>query len=143
MRAVSLKRRSAMSLADRQRIEQFLNDMRRAPSAEARRRSLRQLLAHLNYSPTEKPLRLDLREEVRSQLAGSPTIIGTGASDAGFLVIQTQLAGATLSRQLERAVVTALLKDYPYALFVFSNSDDSRWHLLNVKIARREMSDDN
>jgi hypothetical protein len=34
---------------------------------------------------------------------------------------------------LERPVVSRLLQDHPYALFVFSNSKQDRWHFLNVK----------
>jgi len=30
-------------------------------------------------------------------------------------------------------VVTQLLKDYPYALFIFSNANQEKWHFLNVK----------
>ncbi|MEH1906429.1 MAG: hypothetical protein V7L05_10150 [Nostoc sp.] len=38
-----------------------------------------------------------------------------------------------MSRQSERTVVEALLKEHPYALFVFSNKLRSQWHFINVK----------
>lgn len=38
-----------------------------------------------------------------------------------------------LARDGERLVVNNLLKDHPYALFVFSNQAQSQWHFLNVK----------
>ena len=39
----------------------------------------------------------------------------------------------TLARALERPVVTQLLREHPYALFVFSNKGQTDWHFLNVK----------
>ncbi len=38
-----------------------------------------------------------------------------------------------LSRQSERRVIDNLLKEHPYALFVFSNKVRSQWHFINVK----------
>ena len=39
----------------------------------------------------------------------------------------------TLLRGAERPVVTKLLEDHPYSLFVFSNRAQDRWHFINVK----------
>jgi hypothetical protein len=34
---------------------------------------------------------------------------------------------------MERPVVSRLLQDHPYALFIFSNTSQDQWHFLNVK----------
>ncbi|MDZ7956922.1 MAG: TaqI-like C-terminal specificity domain-containing protein [Aulosira sp. DedQUE10] len=50
-----------------------------------------------------------------------------------FHVIYSRLNSDNLSRQGERVVVNHLLQEHPYALFIFSNKSQSRWHFLNVK----------
>src|SRR5207248_1366202 len=82
-------------------------------------------------------------DDVKKQLIGLPNVIATAGDDHSLLIIHVQFDNDRLARISERAVITALLKDHPYALFVFSNRDHSRWHLLNVKVARTEASDDN
>lgn len=117
--------------------------MSRAGAADARLGAMKKLFAHLNYEATRNPLPAKLPADVQSQLATLPSVVATGADDRSFLIIHVQLASDGLSRTTERAVVGALLKHYPYALFVFSNRDHSRWHLLNVKVARKEVTDEN
>lgn len=60
-------------------------------------------------------------------------LLASGRANNAFHVIYTCLKSEELSRQGERNVVNHLLKDHPYALFVFSNKSQSRWHFLNVK----------
>ena len=43
------------------------------------------------------------------------------------------MASPNLRRGFQRPVVNQLLRDHPYALFVFSNESQSAWHFLNVK----------
>ncbi|MDQ2946212.1 MAG: class I SAM-dependent DNA methyltransferase, partial [Acidobacteriota bacterium] len=47
--------------------------------------------------------------------------------------IYTRLKSEALPLGTERPIVSALLKDHPYALFVFSNADRDRWHFVNAK----------
>jgi len=42
--------------------------------------------------------------------------------------------GFPLSLTAERLVVNQLLKDHPYALFVFSDVEERHWHLVNVRL---------
>ena len=132
-----------MPIQDRTQIQSLLDAMRRGATPDTRLSSARSLFAQLNYDPVRRPLAVNLDNETKKQLVGPLNIIATACSDQSFLIVHAHLAGDILSRTVERAVVTALLKDHPYTLFVFSNQDHSRWHLLNVKVARKEVSDDN
>lgn len=44
-----------------------------------------------------------------------------------------RLASDSLARAFERPVVTQLLREHPYALFVFSKKGQTDWHFLIVK----------
>ena len=134
-----------MPLADRKEIQHILDGLRRsAGTPESRLDNAGRLFAQLNYERSpRRPLRVDLAADVRQQVVGSPAIIATGGDDEGFLVIHTQFKSDGLSRVVERAVITAVLKDYPYSLFVFSNADHARWHFVNVKVARKCESGEN
>lgn len=59
--------------------------------------------------------------------------MASGGIDNKFHIIYTHLKLEHLSKQREREVIECLLKNHPYALFVFSNQSHSRWHFLNVK----------
>lgn len=88
----------------------------------------------LNYQRQNKPLGLrDWPEPARKALAENPVLLASGGEDDAFHVIYCRLESDGLPRGLERPVVTQLLGEHPYALFVFSNRDRSRWHFLNVK----------
>jgi hypothetical protein len=56
-----------------------------------------------------------------------------GGTDNDFHVIYARLASNQLLLGQERPVVSRLLRDHPYALFVFSNATQNHWHFLNVK----------
>jgi hypothetical protein len=57
------------------------------------------------------------------------------AEHGDFKIIYGRMAG-DLSRTAERTIVNRLLQNYPYALFVFSNNDETHWHFVNVKYDR-------
>ncbi len=61
-----------------------------------------------------------------------------GGEDEAFHVIYCRLASNSLARGCERPVVTQMLRDHPYALFVFSNQGQTDWHFLNVKYDDQE-----
>jgi hypothetical protein len=65
--------------------------------------------------------------------AEPPVVFASGGQDRAFHIIYTHLAGDTLPRGVERVLVNQLLRDHPYALFVFSNKQQFAWHFLNVK----------
>jgi hypothetical protein len=93
---------------------------------------LRELLAQLNYDPLNEPVsRNDWPEPAKVALAQDPRIYGQAAGD--FYVIYAQLAADKLKLTDERTVIPQLLKEYPYALFVFSDKSQTEFHFVNVK----------
>src|SRR5262245_54975385 len=87
----------------------------------------------LNYDRAERRLsRRGWSEQAGGALAADPEVFATAAAE-GFHVIYARLNSDQLDRSLERTVVTRLLQEHPYALFVFCNARQDRWHFLNVK----------
>lgn len=133
-----------MAETELQPVWNLLDGMRHGSNAGARVAALRGLLARLNYAPRTSPAPLQSSVQIAADdIADPPSVLATGAADHAFHVIHTRLATADLPRTVERAVVSKLLNAHPYALFVFSNVTQDRWHLLNVKSARAEASDEN
>ena len=96
---------------------------------------LKQLFwSELNYQRVNQPLsRRGWTESASKALADDPVLFAGGGEDNAFHVIYCRLASDALSRGFERPVVTQLLREHPYALFVFSNKGQTDWHFLNVK----------
>jgi hypothetical protein len=93
---------------------------------------LRELLAQLNYDPLNEPVsRKEWPEVAQVALAQDPRLYGRVAGE--FYVIYSQLAADKLKLQDERTVISQLLKQYPYALFVFSDKTQTNFHFVNVK----------
>ena len=94
---------------------------------------LKQLFwSELNYSRVSTPLsRRGWSSAAVDALAGDPILFATGGD--GFHIIHSRLSTDSLLMGQERPVVSQLLKEHPYALFVFSNRALNRWHFLNVK----------
>ncbi|NJM22633.1 MAG: hypothetical protein HC907_29955 [Richelia sp. SM1_7_0] len=90
--------------------------------------------SQLNYERENKQLSgRKLTDGVTDIVEDEPLLLASGGVSKDFHVIYTRLKSQDLSRQDERVVVNHLLKEHPYALFVFSNRARSRWHFLNVK----------
>lgn len=95
----------------------------------------------LNYDYTNAPLsHRDWPDGARNALAEPPVLLAQHASDGGaFDVIYARLGadqrgrGSPLSITAERLVVNQMLKNHPYALFVFSDAEQRHWHLVNVR----------
>jgi len=88
----------------------------------------------LNYQRMNKPIfRKAWPENAANALAEDPLLLAAGGQDDGFHVIYCRLASGTLPLGSERPVVSKLLRDHPYSLFVFSNNKQDNWHFLNVK----------
>jgi hypothetical protein len=86
----------------------------------------------LNYDRANSPLpRKGWPEHASTALAEDPVIFATGGND--FHVIYARLKSENTLMGVERPVVSRLLKNHPYALFVFSNAKQDRWHFINVK----------
>ena len=90
--------------------------------------------SELNYQRVNESLsRRGWTESAGKALADDPVLFAGGGEDEAFHVIYCRLASNALARGLERPVVTQLLREHPYALFVFSNKGQTDWHFLNVK----------
>ena len=96
---------------------------------------LKQLFwSELNYQRVNQPLsRRDWTPATATALAEDPILFATGGQDDAFHVIYARLANNQLLLGQERPVVSRLLRDHPYALFVCSNTTQDRWHFINVK----------
>src|SRR5437879_2106062 len=90
--------------------------------------------SELNYQRVNQPLsRRGWSEAATRALTEAPVLFAGGGEDNAFHVIYCRLASDALARGLERPVVNHLLREHPYALFVFSNKDQTGWHFLSVK----------
>ena len=96
---------------------------------------LKQLFwSELNYQRVNQPLsRRGWTELASKALADDPVLFAGGGEDDAFHVIYCRLTSDALARGCERPVVTQLLREHPYALFVFSNHGQTDWHFLNGK----------
>jgi len=98
----------------------------------------------LNYDRADAPLSTrDWSQRARDALEGPPVILARHESRFGsFDVIYARLARGQrgrnfpLSLTAERLVIDQLLRDHPYALFVFSDADARHWHFVNVRYDR-------
>ncbi len=135
-----------MPTADVQRIHDLLNRMPVEGLAAAK-----QLFwTALNYDRANVALSTrDWPETTRALLAAEPLLLARYSSALGrFDILYTRLAthqsgrSFPLSLAAERAVITQLLPDHPYALFVFSDAVEKHWHLVNVKYRREQAGED-
>ena len=94
--------------------------------------------SHFNYERVNQPLsRRGWSEAAAKALTEDPLLLASGGHDGAFHVIYARLRSDRLLLTPERSVVSRLLQDHPYALFVFSNDGQDRWHFLNVKYDER------
>ncbi|MBM4275368.1 MAG: hypothetical protein FJ134_13040 [Deltaproteobacteria bacterium] len=94
---------------------------------------LKELLrSQLNYDLINLPIsRQDWPEGAAAPLAEDPLLL---ASQEDFHIIYGRLNG-DLKITPERNVVNRLLREHPYALFIFSDYKQRNWHFVNVKLA--------
>ena len=97
--------------------------------------SLRELFwTELNYDrQNDRISRQDWGDTAKNALAEDPALFATGGTDDAFHVIYACLNSDRLLLTLERPVISRLLQDHPYTLFVFSNREQTDWHFVNVK----------
>ncbi len=72
-------------------------------------------------------------DTAKNALADDPVLFATGGTDDAFKVIYARLNSDRLLLTAERPVISKLLENHPYTLFVFSNRDQTDWHFVNVK----------
>lgn len=91
---------------------------------------LRRLLADLNYRVSDEPVStVDWKTEpTKAAKDGGLRAI---ARHQDFVITHCHLQELRVSS--EREIVTRLVRQYDHGLFVFSNLEESHWHLVNVK----------
>ena len=88
----------------------------------------------LNYDRRNDGIpRGDWTDTAKNALAEDPILLATGGTDDIFHVIYARLNADRLLLTLERPVISRLLQDHPYTLFIFSNREQTDWHFVNVK----------
>jgi hypothetical protein len=112
----------------KQSVQDILKDMRGLDGLK------RLFWQELNYERENKPLSTrQWPESAKGVLAEDPVLFASGGEDNAFHVVYCRLASAELKRGCQRPIVDYLLRDHPYALFIFSNKVQTAWHFLNVK----------
>jgi hypothetical protein len=88
----------------------------------------------LNYDRINEPIsRRSWNETASKALADDPVVFAGGGENDDFKIIVSRLDSDRVRLGLQRPVINGLLRDFPYALFVFSNCDRDAWHFVNVK----------
>lgn len=100
----------------------------------------------LNYRRADLPLSWrGWPDGAKETLTEPPTLLAHNQSRFGdFDIVHATLSPERqgrvfpLSVTAERLVINQLLKDHPYALFVFSDVEEQHWHLVNVRYDEEE-----
>jgi len=88
----------------------------------------------LNYDRVNQPLSCrGWSQTAANALAEDPVLFAGGGQNNDFHVVYICLPQDRLLLGQERPVVTQLLKEHPYGLFIFSNQAQDHWHFINVK----------
>lgn len=126
---MSKQNSNASTIEDtRQQVEKRLHELQQQQNLKP----LRDLfISELNYDFADQWLNLP-DEKGRTLVQDNPRIIATGG-DGGFKIIYIRLHGS-LSLVHERTLISRLLRNnLLYALFIFSDIEQQRWHFVNVK----------
>ena len=101
---------------------------------------LRELFwTELNYDRQNDGIpRQEWTDTAKNALTDDPVLFATGGTDDAFQVIYVRLNSDRLLLTAERPVISKLLEDHPYTLFVFSNQEQTDWHFVNVKYDETE-----
>ena len=122
-----------MADQEQYKVEQILKDFKNLDNAK-------ELFSELNYDIARDSLsRRDWSKIANEALAEDPQVIATHND---FRVIYSRLASDRLRLTQQRVVVNTLLREHPYALFLFSTEDQNLWQFVNVKLASGERDDE-
>ncbi|CAG0976982.1 Modification methylase PaeR7I [Anaerolineae bacterium] len=96
--------------------------------------------SELNYDREDQPLPVNnWTSYQREGLVGNPILFASGGNQADaqrFEIIHTTLK--PLNRVKQREILPPLIRDHPFALFVFSDEAHKNWHFVNVKDGRHD-----
>ena len=103
--------------------------------------SLKELFwVELNYNRDSTPI-ANLPEGSASLVADDPISIATAGNNNDFHIIYTRLKTETPRKTHQRQIISHLQTRYPDSLYVFSNTDQDRWHFVNVKLTREDQEE--
>ncbi|MDE0187332.1 MAG: Eco57I restriction-modification methylase domain-containing protein [Candidatus Poribacteria bacterium] len=85
--------------------------------------------SELNYDQRNAPLSY----QGGDALANDPILLAAGGTDGAFHIIYVHLNTDRLLLTAERPIISRLLGNHPYAMFVFSNREQTHWHFVNIK----------
>ena len=122
-----------MGLSARQQV--ILNLLKELGQASHGLEPLKKLFStQLNYRYINSSIsRRNWSDTAAKVLTRDPLLLAAAGPDNDFRVIYAQLDSKKLQLGAERPVIARLLQDHPYALFVFSDSTQKKWHFVNVK----------
>ncbi|RIK78950.1 hypothetical protein DCC62_06600 [candidate division KSB1 bacterium] len=121
---------------DREKVQGRVFDLLKGLRGE---HQLKELCRELNYEHRNTSLSprnwrsAAAQKLVEEKRLAAPVLLASAGNGGDFQIIYTRLQSPDLRLAYERQVVSQLLQDHPYALFVFSNAEQDRWHFLNVK----------
>ena len=102
--------------------------------------ALRQLFADWSYEVDFSPVFLGQAtksdEKAQEALAAEPEIV---ARSGAFEIIYAPLHDWSKAIGNERLVISRLLSDHPFALWIFSDESATKWHLVNIKRGGKEV----
>jgi type I restriction-modification system DNA methylase subunit len=88
----------------------------------------------LSYEGINRPLsRRGWSQAANNALKEDPLLFASGGENNDFHIIYNRVDSDCLLLGHERPVVNQLLREHPYALFVFSNKNQNLWHFINIK----------
>jgi hypothetical protein len=88
----------------------------------------------LNYDRVNQSIsRKGWNEPAAKALADDPLVFAGGGENNDFKIIVGRLDSNRVPLGMQRPVVNRLTRDFPYALFIFSNRQQNSWHFVNVK----------
>jgi hypothetical protein len=87
----------------------------------------------LNYEPENSPLTTNnWPDQIPQLLIEPPLLFASSGEGRAFHIIVCHLQNEKMNIVAERQIVNQLLKEHPYALYIFSNSTQDHWHFVNV-----------
>jgi len=94
----------------------------------------RLLWSELNFNRENVPLsRSNWPESAAQWLVEDPVVFASAGINDDFRVIYSRLDNENLLLTAQRQIITRLLREHPYAMFVFSNKNQDKWHFVNVR----------
>src|SRR6266705_5943618 len=88
----------------------------------------------LNYERVNQSIsRRGWNETTSKALADDPLVFAGGGENNDFKIIVGRLDSDCVPLGMQRPVINRLMRDFPFALFVFSDRNRNAWHFVNVK----------